>query len=124
MAMVQVILQGMPSGSVHDTEDNPIVLRFVEGNSYEDAEWVVPSFPDIIPSFYLSELRVESGRMNVSIEAPGFNSGPHETDWVRCNYPRGKACSLVDLKAEPGKVRGVSISVEDGEIVIDELKIG
>ena len=124
MAMVQVILQGVPSGSVHDTEENPIVLRFVEGNSYEDAEWVVPSFPETIPSFYLSELRVESGRMNVYVEAPNFNSGPHVTDWVRSGYPRGKACSLIDLKEEAGKVRGVSVTVDDGQIAIDDLKIG
>ena len=124
MAKVQVILVGMPSGTVHDTEENPIVLRFAEGNDYEEAEWVVPSYPEQIPTYYLSELRVEEGRMMVYIEGPDFNSGPHTTDWVRSAYPRGKACSLVDLKAEAGQSRGLSISVEDGAIVVGELKIG
>jgi len=123
MAMVQVILHGIPGGTVHDTDEYPIYLRFGEDNDYEEAEWVVPSFPGMIPGYMLSELRVEQGRMTIYVEAENFSSGPHAVDWVRSGYPRGKSCSLIDLKTGSGKMAGVSVSVVEGAVVVEEIKL-
>ncbi len=124
MAMVQVILHGIPGGSVHDTAEDPIYLRFGESNDYDAAEWAVPTFPGLIPGYMLSELRVEQGRMTIFVEAENFSSGPHAVDWVRSGYPRGKSCSLIDLKSATGKMAGVSVSIVEGAVVVQEINLG
>ncbi len=125
MAVVQVILNGMPGGTMHDTESYGIILQFDDTKSYEDAEWIIPSYPGHIPGYMLSEIRVEQGELSVAIEGPeGFQSGPHTTNWVRSSYPRGKDVSLLMTNAETRKMTGVTIEVIEGSLVTGELNLG
>jgi hypothetical protein len=125
MATVQVILHGMPGGSVHDTADYPIVLEFDDSKAYEQAQWIVPSFPEEIPAYMLSEIRILEGKQNVVVEGPeGFQSGPHATTWVRSSYPRGKDCALLEVNADTHKMNGVTVEVVEGSLIIGELALG
>lgn len=125
MAMVQVILNGMPGGTVHDTEQYPVVLQFEDDKSIENAVWVIPSFPGHIPAGMLSEIRVQAGPLQAMVEGPeGFQSGPHETNWIRCDYPRGKIVSFLLTNAETHKMSGVSVSLVEDSLVVDEVSIG
>lgn len=125
MATVQVILNGMPGGTVHDTEQYPVVLKFGEDKSVENAVWVIPSFPAEIPAGMLSEIRVQAGPLQVMVEGPeGFNSGPHETTWIRCDYPRGKLVSFLQTGNDTHKMSGVSVSIVEDTLVVDEVTIG
>ncbi|HLF71840.1 MAG TPA: hypothetical protein VI759_06785 [Dehalococcoidia bacterium] len=125
MAQVQVILHGMPSGSVHDTDNYPVILQFDESKTYANAVWIVPSFPGAIPANALSEIRVEQGPLTVVVEGPkGFQSGPHDADWVRSDYPRGKLCSFLQMDASTQKMGGVSIQVVEGSLIVDPVAVG
>ena len=125
MATVQVILNGMPGGTVHDTESYPVVLRFEDDKSVENAVWVIPSFPGEIPAGMLSEIRVQVGPLQAMVEGPeGFQSGPHETTWIRCDYPRGKLVSFLKTGPEPQRMSGVSVSIVEDSLVVDEVQIG
>ena len=125
MAVVQVILNGMPGGSVHDTDSYPIILQFNDGRSYDGAEWIIPSYPGHIPAYMLSEIRVQEGDCSVEVDGPqGFQSGPHATNWVRSSYPRGKDCSFLQTNAETRKMTGVTIEVVEESLVVGELSLG
>jgi hypothetical protein len=125
MATVQVILNGMPGGTVHDTEQYPVILQFEADKSLENAVWVIPSFPGHIPAAMLSEIRVQVGPLQAMVEGPeGFQSGPHDTNWIRCDYPRGKICSFLQTNAETHKMSGVSVSIVEDTLVVDEVSIG
>lgn len=125
MATVQVILNGMPGGTVHDTEQYPIILKFDDDKSAENAVWVIPSFPGDIPAGMLSEIRVQVGPLQAMVEGPeGFQSGPHDTNWIRCDYPRGKLVSFLQTNAETHKMTGVSVSIVEDTLVVDEVSIG
>jgi hypothetical protein len=125
MATVQVILHGVPSGSTHDTDNYPVILQFGEGKSYGEAAWIVPSYPGHIPAYMLSEIRVLQGELNVVVEGPeGFQSGPHATDWVRSDYPRGKDCSFLQMDAQTQKMGGVSVAVIEGSLIVDPVSVG
>lgn len=125
MATVQVILHGMPGGSVYDTANYPIILEFDDSKAYEQAQWIVPSFPEPIPAYALSEIRILEGTQNVVVEGPaGFQSGPHLTTWVRSSYPRGKDCALLEVNAETRKMNGVTVEVVEGSLIVDELALG
>lgn len=125
MATVQVILNGMPGGTVHDTEQYPIILQFEEDKKVENAVWVIPSFPGHIPASMLSEIRVQVGPLQAMVEGPeGFQSGPHETSWIRCDYPRGKLVSFLKTNAETHTMSGVSLSIVEDTLVVDEVRIG
>jgi hypothetical protein len=125
MATVQVILNGMPGGTVHDTEQYPVILQFEDDKSIENAVWVIPSYPGHIPAGMLSEIRVQAGPLQAMIEGPeGFHSGPHETNWIRCDYPRGKICSFLLTNAETHKMSGVSVALVEDTLVVDEVSIG
>ena len=122
MATVQVILNGMPGGTLHDTEQYPIVLRFEQDKSVENAVWVIPSFPGEVPASMLSEIRVQAGPLQAVVEGPeGFQSGPHETNWIRCDYPRGKIVSFLRPSGDPAKLAGVSVSIVEESLVVDEM---
>ncbi len=125
MATVQVILHGMPSGTLHDTDNYPVILQFDERRSYESAVWVIPSYPGHIPAGMLSEIRVNAGPLTVFVEGPeGFKSGPHDTDWVRSDYPRGKFCSFLQMDAATQKMGGVSVEVVEGSLIVDPVNVG
>ncbi len=125
MATVQVIINGMPGGTQHDTDNYPVILQFDEGMSYENAVWIVPSYPAHIPAGMLSEIRVEAGPLECFVEGPdGFKSGPHETNWVRCAYPRGKFCSFLLMDASTQQMGGVSIEVVEGSVIVDPVSVG
>jgi hypothetical protein len=126
MATIQVILRGYPSGGPIDAGDTPVVLQFDQDGEYENAWWFIPGFGQELPAYVLSEIRVDPGQMlTVSIEGPeGIQSGPHQTNWVRCDYPRGKLFSLLHMNAETRTTTGVSITVEDGKLQLDEVKLG
>ena len=126
MATIQVILNGMPGGTMHDTEQYPVVLRFEEDKSIENAVWVIPSFPGHIPASMLSEIRVQTGPLQAVVEGPeGFQSGPHETTWIRCDYPRGKIVSFLQTNPEtPSRMGGVSVSLVEDTLIVDEVQIG
>jgi hypothetical protein len=125
MATVQVILNGMPGGTMHDTEAYPVVLRFDADKSVDNAVWVIPSFPGEIPAGMLSEIRVQAGPLQAMVEGPdGFQTGPHETNWIRCDYPRGKLVSFLQTNAETHKMSGVSVSIVEDTLVVDEVTIG
>jgi hypothetical protein len=122
---VQVILNSLVGGSTHDTTTEPVVLRFNEDKDYETAEWVVPTYPRTIPAPMLSELRITEGPVQVIIEGPsGFTSGPHASTWVRSNYPRGKDVSILEVDSSQQKMTGVSLTVIDGALVIDQFSLG
>ena len=117
MALIQVILLDLGGISNHDTGYYPVVLHFEDGNAVRDANWIIPSYPAFLPAAMLSEIRVEQGSLKLFIDGEdGFQSGPHEAAWVRGRYPRGKLCAF----SEGGKV--FSIDVEDGAVVIEEIK--
>src|SRR5690349_12868482 len=98
MATIQVIIHGVPGGTVHDTDEYPVILHFEEGNEFEEASWVIPSFPGYIPGEMLSEIRVIHGPLRVMIDgADGFTFGPDEAGWVRGGYPRGKLASFLNI---------------------------
>jgi hypothetical protein len=40
MATIQVILNGMPGGTIHDTDSYPVILQFDEDKTYNNAVWV------------------------------------------------------------------------------------
>ena len=125
MATVQVILNGMPGGTMHDTDNYPVILQFDEEKDYGGAVWIIPSYPGHIPAGMLSEIRVEGGPLECFIEGPeGFQSGPYETNWVRSDYPRGKLCSFLNMDASTQKMGGVSVQVVEGTLVVDPLQIG
>jgi hypothetical protein len=127
MATVQVILHGMPGGTMHDTDGYPVILQFDEDRNYGGAVWVIPSYPGHIPAGMLSEIRVEGvgGPLTVFVEGPeGFQSGPHETNWVRSDYPRGKLCSFLQMDASTQKMGGVSVEVVEGSLIVDPVSLG
>ena len=127
MAVIQVILHGIPSGGPNDTAEHPVVLQFDEDKQYENAFWLVPGFQQEIPAYLLSEIRVEPGPMlSVVIAGPGgMESGPHATNWVRCDYPRGKLFSLLQMNAETRTTTGIAITMTDaGDLAMDEIKLG
>jgi len=123
--MVQVILHGVPSGSIHDTDNYPVILQFDEDKNYENAVWIIPSYPGYIPAGMLSEIRVNQGPLTVFVDGPeGFKSGPHNADWVRCDYPRGKLCSFLEMNADTRKLGGVSVEVVEGSLIVDAVSVG
>ena len=125
MATVQVILHGMPGGTMHDTDSYPIILQFNEARSYDDAEWIIPSYPGHIPAYMLSEIRVSQGGLSVVVEGPaGFQSGPHESNWVRSGYPRGKDCAFIKTDADTRKLGGVTVEVVEESLVVSPLSVG
>ena len=125
MATVQVILNGMPGGTVHDTESYPVVLKFEDDMNLDNAVWVIPSFPGHIPAGMLSEIRVQVGPLQAMVEGPdGFQSGPHETTWIRADYPRGKLVSFLKTGQDPQRMTGVSVSIVEDTLVVDEVQIG
>ena len=125
MALIQVILLGNLGTPIFDTFDYPIVLQFGEKTTYDNAVWVVPSFPGRIPAGRLSEIRVQQGRLSILIDGPeGFRSGPHTADWVRGYYPRGKDCSFIQTDRETGKVVGVTLTTVEGSLFVDDLMLG
>lgn len=125
MATVQVILNGMPGGTVHDTEQYPVILKFDDDRSIANAVWVIPSFPGHIPASMLSEIRVQAGPLQAMVEGPeGFQSGPHETTWIRCEYPRGKLVSFLQTNSDTHRMSGVSLSIVEDTLVVDEVTIG
>jgi hypothetical protein len=125
MATVQVILHGMPGGTLHDTETYPVILQFDDGKNYAGAVWIVPSYPGHIPAGMLSEIRVNQGPLTVFVEGPqGFTSGPHQADWVRSDYPRGKFCSFLEMNAQTQKMGGVSVEVVEGSLIVDSVSLG
>ena len=125
MPTVQVILGGIPRTTLHETYDYPVVLQFGNQTSYDRAVWVIPSFPARIPARRLSEIRVQQGPISVLIDGPdGFKSGPHVTDWVRSNYPRGKDCALLQLNPELSRMGGVTITAVEGTLFVEEMSLG
>jgi hypothetical protein len=114
----------MPVGSVHETGTEPVVLLFSDERSYEDAEWIVPTYPGYLPADALSEVRVLDGsHMSVIIDGPeGFRSGPHQSNWIRGGYPRGKLCAILEMGG--GKMTGVSINVVEGSLVVEPVALG
>jgi hypothetical protein len=59
------------------------------------------------------------------VEGPeGFQSGPHETNWVRSDYPRGKLCSFLQMDASTQKMGGVSVEVVEGSLIVDPVVLG
>ena len=125
MPTVQVILGGMPRTTVHDTYDFPIVLQFGNQTTYEGAMWVIPSFAGRIPARRLSEIRVQQGPISVLIDGPeGFRSGPHQVDWVRSRYPRGKDCALLQVNTEEKSLGGITLTVFEGTLFVEELSVG
>jgi hypothetical protein len=125
MATIQVILNGMPGGSMHDLDGYPVILKFDDRKSYGSAVWVIPSYPGHIPAGMLSEIRVQMGPITVFVEGPeGFQSGPYTTDWVRSDYPRGKLCSFLQMDASTQKMGGVSLFIHEDSLILDEINLG
>ena len=124
MPQVQVILNSLIGGTTHDTETYPVILRFGEDKSYENAEWVIPTYPRTIPAPMLSELRISEGTVQVFIEGPdGFQSGPHPSTWVRSSYPRGKDVSILEVDSNLHKMTGVSVTVVEDSLIVDEFAL-
>jgi hypothetical protein len=125
MATIQVILAGQLRTTIHDTFDYPIVLQFNSKTSYDEAEWVIPSYPRHIPAHRLSEIRVQEGNVSVLVDGPeGFRHGPFPFTWVRSYYPRGHHCAFVQV--EPGsytKMAGVALTTHDGTLFLETLPI-
>ena len=122
MATIQVILHGIPGGTVHDTDNYPVILKFMEGLDIEEAVWVIPSYPGNIPGDYMSEIRVMQGPLKVMVDGPdGFQSGPHDCTWVRGGYPRGKLCAFLQVDNLTRKTSGVTVDVHEGSILVEEL---
>ena len=125
MATIQVILAGQLRTTVHDTFDYPLVLQFNDKRNYDEAEWVIPSYPRHIPAHRLSEIRVQEGEVSVLVDGPdGFRHGPYRFTWIRSYYPRGHHCAFV--KVEPGgytTMGGVALTTHDGSLFIESLPI-
>ena len=125
MATIQVIIAGQLRTTIHDTFDYPIVLQFNDKTSYDEAEWVIPSYPRHIPAHRLSEIRVQEGTVSVLVDGPeGFRHGPFPFTWVRSYYPRGHHCAFVQV--DPGqytKMAGVALTTHEGTLVIETLPI-
>ena len=126
MATIQVILAGQLRTTIHDTFDYPLVLQFNDKTTYDEAEWVIPSYPRHIPAYRLSEIRVQDGPISVLVDGPdGFRHGPYQFDWIRSYYPRGKSCSFVLTDKESfTRMHGVSIRTFEGSLLVEELAIG
>ena len=126
MATIQVILAGQLRTTIHDTFDYPLVLQFNDKFTYDEAEWVIPSYPRHIPAYRLSEIRVQDGPISVLVDGPeGFRHGPYLFDWIRSYYPRGKSCAFVLTdKQSFTKMQGVSIRTFEGSLVVEELLVG
>jgi hypothetical protein len=123
VSTIQVILQGAARVTIADTFDYPIVLQFGEQTRYENAVWYIPSYAGRIPARRLSEIRVEQGPVSVLVDGPeGFKSGPHPVDWVRSYYPRGKDCALIKLDPSSKRMGGVTISIIEGSLQVDDLE--
>ena len=121
MAKIQVILQGAARISVHDTYDYPLVLQFGDQTSYDRATWFIPS-AGRFPAWRLSEIRVEEGSLSILVDGPeGFRSGPHDADWVRSHYPRGKDCAFIRVNRESKAMGGVTLTAIEGILVVDEM---
>ena len=124
MATIQVILQGARVGN-HDIFDYPIVLQFGEQKSYEQAVWFIPSYSGRIRATRVSEIRVQQGSMSVLIDGPeGFRSGPHTVSWVRSYYPRGKDCAFIALDPDSRQMSGITITVVEDTLVVENLSVG
>ena len=125
MATIQVILAGQLRTTIHDTFDYPIVLQFNDKKNYDEAEWVIPSYPRHIPAHRLSEIRVQEGNVSVLVDGPeGFRHGPFEFTWVRSYYPRGHHCAFV--KVDPGSyttMAGIALTTHDGSLILDTLPL-
>jgi len=125
MATIQVILAGQLRTTIHDTFDYPIVLQFNDKKNYDEAEWVIPSYPRHIPAHRLSEIRVQEGNVSVLVDGPdGFRHGPFPFTWVRSYYPRGHHCAFV--KVDPGSyttMAGVALTTHDGSLILDTLPL-
>ena len=68
---------------------------------------------------------MEQGPLQVVIEGPeGFASGPHATDWLRTDYPRGKLFSLIQKNDDPRTMSGKMATIEEGKLVLADLKVG
>ena len=125
MASVSVILHGIPNGQDFETGAEPVTLQFDEDGVYDNALWLIPGAPGELPAYMLSELRVSQGPVQVMIAGPeGFASGPHPVDWIRADYPRGTPVSLLQMNAETKQMTGLKLSVQEGKLVLDELKLG
>ena len=121
MPSVQVILQGARVAT-HDVYDYPIILQFGEQKTYALAEWVLPNGMRV-PTRRLSEIRTHYGSFSVLIDGPeGFQAGPYPTTWIRHYYPRGKDCALIHVDRDSGSYGGVSITVAEGSLFIEELE--
>jgi hypothetical protein len=124
MATIQVILQGARVGT-YEILDYPLVLQFGDQKSYERAVWFIPTSSGRIRASRVSEIRVQEGSLSVLVDGPvGFQSGPHEVDWVRGYYPRGKDCALIKMNAESKKMGGLTFTTVEGNLLIEELSIG
>lgn len=125
MATIQVILAGQLRTTIHDTFDYPLVLQFNDKKNYDEAEWVIPSYPRHIPAHRLSEIRVQEGSVSVLVDGPeGFRHGPFPFTWVRSYYPRGHHCAFVQV--DPGsytKMAGVALTTHDGTLFLETLPI-
>ena len=80
MATIQVILAGQLRTTIHDTFDYPLVLQFNDKKNYDEAEWVIPSYPRHIPAHRLSEIRVQEGNVSVLVDGPEMT---HRTRQLR-----------------------------------------
>ena len=124
MATIQVILHGIPGGTLHDTDNYPVILQFSEGLDFEEAVWVIPSYPGNIPGDYVSEIRVMQGPLKVVVDGPGgFQSGPHDTTWIRGGYPRGQLVSFLQVNNVTRKTSGVMVNTHEGSIVVEDLVV-
>jgi hypothetical protein len=122
MAVVQIIIGGIGASSWHDTGNEAVLLQFGEEKQFETAEWIIPSYVEPIPADVLSEIRVQSGVLSVSIGgAEGFESGPYEANLIRSFYPRGKLCSIIRYGANATKLEGVSLEIKAGKLVVENL---
>ena len=125
MATIQVILAGQLRTTIHDTFDYPLVLQFNDKKNYDEAEWVIPSYPRHIPAHRLSEIRVQEGNVTVLVDGPeGFRHGPFPFTWVRSYYPRGHHCAFVQV--DPGsytKMAGIALTTHDGTLILETLPL-
>jgi hypothetical protein len=120
VTIVHVILAGESRVTVHDPFDHPVVLQFGAGRNYLNALWVIPSYPRQIPTWRLSEIRVEDGPLSVLIDGPeGFRSGPHDTTWVRNHYPTGKDCALLNYDSDSRTLGGVTLTIVEDSLIVD-----
>ena len=125
MATVQLIISGRARMTIHDTFDYPLILQFGSKKSYDQAEWVIPSYARHIPTWRLSEIRVDNGTLSVLVDGPeGFCSGPYTVSWVRNYYPRGKHCAFLRLDPEARKMVGVTNTTADETLFVEDFSLG